>query len=397
MDPQILLVGGAVRDKFLGQIPSDKDYVAVGYSPEHFDNLGYKCVGQSFPVYIDNEGNEIALARTERKLSRGTQGFSTEVANVSLEEDLYRRDLTISSMAYDEANDIIYDPYNGRKDIKNKVLRHTSDAFKEDPVRVLRLARINTMLPDFRIHKSTKLLVGSMKDELGYLQPDRVWKEIVKVFALPNSYIFFEKLLELNVLDIIFPHIFDMVTCKEGSKHHLEGSVFIHTMMVLKELSNEPIEVQLAGLFHDIAKPYMHINYGSGHGHENCPQVEQFIDETLPSLPRQVRKKVLMLCHNHTTIYKLHQMKPSKVGRYLYQYRKDLDTLTWQLILARADDLGRITNESKSIDNIPTYTIAKAISEYSPAKWITITGNKNSLAISNHIIETNASIVRQYT
>ena len=167
----IYQVGGSVRDKLLGIDSSDIDFVAVGYSEDDFSHL--QKVGKDFPVFLTKDGYELALARVERKTANGYNGFETSTKNVTLQEDLKRRDLTINSIAYDEANDKYIDPYGGIDDIKNKILRHTSDAFKEDPLRVLRLARFQAKFIDFKIASTTKELVKSMKNELKYIIPLR--------------------------------------------------------------------------------------------------------------------------------------------------------------------------------------------------------------------------------
>jgi len=204
MEKKIYLVGGAVRDKLLNIVSNDKDYVAIGYTKEEFSHL--ECVGKDFPVFLLEDGNELALARREKKTSNGYNGFSVDTQGVSLEEDLSRRDLTINSIAYDEENDIIIDPFEGQKDIQNKILRHTTKAFKEDPLRVLRLARFYARFgSEWIIADETKKLVKSMKEELQYLQKERVYKEIDRVLEYKEWYLFFAILKELEVLTIVFP------------------------------------------------------------------------------------------------------------------------------------------------------------------------------------------------
>ena len=207
MTSEILLVGGAVSDKLMGNPHKDKDYLAVGFTPQEFLDMDYIPIGKDFPVFLHPVSNdEYALARTDRKMSAGYQGFLVDVHGITLEQDLLRRDLTINSIAQSH-DGTLYDPHNGQQDIKDKFLRHTSDAFKEDPVRVLRLARFQTQFPDFRIHKTTKVLVYGMQDELKSLQPDRVWQETKKALKLSNPHRYFEALHELGVLEAIFPHL----------------------------------------------------------------------------------------------------------------------------------------------------------------------------------------------
>ena len=394
MDKQIYRVGGAVRDQLLNLQSSDNDYVVTGSSIEEMLSLGYTQVGIDFPVFIHpTNGDEYALARTDRKMSTGYNGFQVDVSGITLEQDLLRRDLTINSMAIDSQG-VIIDPYGGQQDIEKKFLRHTSEAFVEDPVRVLRLARFKTRFPDFRIHRDTKVLVYNMRNELRSLQPDRVWAEVVKVLALPNSYIFFDTLFELGVLDIIFPHIYTLTTLKEGNKHHMEPFVFAHTMMVLKEVSSKSMVTQLGALFHDIAKPISYRARGDSAGHEELPEVEQFIRETFPSIPRQVFKHTLTLCHNHVKIYKIPIMKHTTVAKYLYSYRGNRSLLGQQILLGEADDEGRTTlTETKDINPDKILSVFNRIDGYSPALWIHEEDPQSDDAIKQHIHRCNIGFV----
>ena len=202
---KIYLVGGAIRDKLLGIPVKEKDWVVVGSTPEEMHKKGYKQVGKDFPVFIDTKtGEEYALARTERKSGHGYTGFEFDTnPNVTLEEDLARRDLTINAIAQDE-NGTLIDPFNGQEDIKNRELRHVSDAFSEDPLRVLRVARFNANLEDFLIVPETlnKLKEIVASGELEYLTPERKWLEMYKA---NNVYEFFTFLDQINAREIIAP------------------------------------------------------------------------------------------------------------------------------------------------------------------------------------------------
>ena len=204
-------VGGAVRDTLMGIVPKDIDYVVIGSSPEEMVSAGYKQVGADFPVFLDPvTGEEYALARTERKTGLGYGGFETNHGKeVTLEDDLARRDLTINAMAEDEDGNII-DPFGGRKDIATKTLRHIfSHAFVEDPVRVLRLARFRARLGEWNIAISTLNLCKQMtlSGELNHLTSERVLKEMEKALTEPRPDLFFETLLEVGALEVIMPEI----------------------------------------------------------------------------------------------------------------------------------------------------------------------------------------------
>jgi hypothetical protein len=177
---KIYLVGGAVRDKLMGIEPKDKDYVVVGATPQDMLNLGYTQVGASFPVFLSKEGEEYALARTERKTGVGYNGFAVDYnPYVTLEEDLKRRDLTINAMAMDDEGNII-DPCGGKVDLEKKILRHTGPAFAEDPVRVLRLARFRARYQEFRVHHTTLELAREVVSELNHVPFERIWTELEK-------------------------------------------------------------------------------------------------------------------------------------------------------------------------------------------------------------------------
>lgn len=204
------IVGGFVRDRLLGLKPKDKDYVLVNAAKrdiEYLKSIGYEQVGADFPVYLDKEGNEYALARTERKVGEGYNGFEVNTKGVTLSEDLYRRDLTINAIAYDPQLKAHIDPYNGKEDLKNKVLRHVSEHFGEDPVRVLRLARFRARYSDFTVHDSTEELVKTMvsRGDLAHLTKERVYVEFEKAFSEEEPVIFLKKLAKWGAMDVLLP------------------------------------------------------------------------------------------------------------------------------------------------------------------------------------------------
>lgn len=210
---KIYLVGGAVRDKLLGLPIKEKDWVVVGATPKEMLNQKFRQVGKEFPVFLHPEsGEEYALARMESKTKPGYQGFSFDASpEVSLKADLKRRDLTINAMAYDFDTDDIIDPYGGQKDIKNKVLRHVSPAFAEDPVRILRVGRFLARYAHlgFHVDKETIQLMQNMvaKGEVNALVAERVWKELERALGEPNPEKFFEVLADCHALPILFPHL----------------------------------------------------------------------------------------------------------------------------------------------------------------------------------------------
>ena len=207
---KVYLVGGAVRDQLLSLPVKEKDWVVVGSTPEEMMARGFKLVGKEFPVFLHPETHEeYALARTERKVKKGYKGFTFYATpDVTLEEDLKRRDFTINAIAKTSDGHLI-DPYNGQQDLKNKIFRHVSAAFQEDPVRILRLARLSTKFPDFSIHCDTLSLVKKMVNfgEVDALVPERIWQELVHALSYENPDRFFMVLHQCNVLSILFPKI----------------------------------------------------------------------------------------------------------------------------------------------------------------------------------------------
>lgn len=201
---KIYQVGGSIRDEYLGITSKDRDWVVVGSSPETMIAAGYKPVGEDFPVFLHPEtAEEYALARTEKKIAHGYKGFEFYCSpDVTLEEDLMRRDLTVNAIARDHEGNI-YDPFNGIEDLNNKVLRHTSEAFIEDPLRALRLARFKSheKMCDFSIHTTTESLLQSFADtnELAYLSAERVWQEFIKALSSPKSNNFLKFIWEYNL------------------------------------------------------------------------------------------------------------------------------------------------------------------------------------------------------
>jgi len=241
LNKKIYLVGGAVRDKLMGIPICDKDYVAVGFSEDEFSNL--PKVGKDFPVYLQADGTELALARVEKKVALGYNGFTTKIKDVTLKEDLARRDLTINSIAYDESTNTYIDPYNGQQDIKNKLLKHTSKAFCEDPLRVLRLARFRAKLgSSWSIDESTKDLVVTMRSELSSLQPDRVYKEIDKASNYKEFHLLFETLAQLDVLEDIFPCV--------GELYKKDKKTFLIAIDLMKHFLFNSLELKLSAIYY---------------------------------------------------------------------------------------------------------------------------------------------------
>ena len=339
----IYLVGGAVRDRIMGNKPKDLDYVVVGSTKELMIEHGFKQVGSDFPVFLHPKtGDEYALARTEVSTGEGYNDFVVDFnPTVTLEEDLSRRDLTINAMALDILNDELIDPFNGQDDLLSGLLRPTSKAFKDDPVRVLRAARFLARFPAFSA--STELIEymnEMVKDgELKGLKPERVWKETEKALSekMPSRY--FKFLSNTGV----FPEIEAMKEVKEDNKYHPEYDVFTHIMMGIDYAVryNDPI-ITFGVLCHDFGKPeaYMLTDGLKSTKHEKIglPIVEGFCDRL--KAPNDFKKMAMLACEYHTHIHMAFEMKPKTIHKYL----SILKTKTWVLRLvyvATADKRGR--------------------------------------------------------
>jgi tRNA nucleotidyltransferase (CCA-adding enzyme) len=258
---EVYEVGGAVRDSLLGLPVAERDFVVVGATPAAMIALGYRQVGRDFPVFLHPQtGEEHALARIERKSGSGHTGFAIDAsAEVSLEEDLLRRDLTINAMARDGAGNII-DPYGGRRDLADRRLRHVSAAFAEDPLRVLRVARFAARLEPlgFKVDEATLELMRDIAagGELTTLSSERVWQETEKALRTGHPAVFFETLRHANALAVIFPEIDRLFGVPQPPKWHPEIDTGLHTLLSLTQaasLSADPV-VRFAVLVHDLGK-----------------------------------------------------------------------------------------------------------------------------------------------
>ena len=258
---EIYLVGGAVRDKRLGLTPKERDWVVVGATPAEMLALGYRQVGKDFPVFLHPKTHdEYALARTERKTAPGYTGFAVHAApDVTLEQDLLRRDLTINAMAETPEGKLI-DPFGGLDDLRNGWLRHVSPAFVEDPVRILRLARFAARFANrgFRVAPETVALMRDMvaAGEVDALVPERVWAETERALAEAHPARFFEVLRECGALAVLFPEIERLFGVPQPAEHHPEIDTGVHTLMVLEQAArlSDEVAVRFAALVHDLGK-----------------------------------------------------------------------------------------------------------------------------------------------
>ncbi|MBO4711272.1 multifunctional CCA tRNA nucleotidyl transferase/2'3'-cyclic phosphodiesterase/2'nucleotidase/phosphatase [bacterium] len=318
---KIYQVGGSVRDEIIGIPVSDKDFVVVGATESEFLKKFPKAekVGKSFPVFLVN-GCEYAFARRERKTGHGYRGFDVEFSpDITLEEDLKRRDITINAIAKDPDFPNRYiDPYGGIEDIKNKRIVHVSEAFSEDPLRVYRVARFAAKFPDFSVDKSTIKLMNSMGEELLSLSTERVWKELEKALVYPRPSRFFEILKEAELLKYHFPEVLALVGVPAGPiQYHPEGDAFIHTVETMDRLklsgNNDPVAM-FASLCHDWGKAASSPdNYPHHYGHDKAgvPIIENFC-KRMKCVPNKYRFTAKNVAKYHMIVREIDKMTPKK-------------------------------------------------------------------------------------
>ena len=280
---RVYVVGGAVRDRLLGLPVQDRDHVVVGATPEEMSALGFQPVGKDFPVFLHPDTHEeYALARTERKTSRGYKGFAVYATpDVSLEEDLRRRDLTINAMADSDDGEII-DPYRGQADLKARVLRHVSEAFIEDPVRILRVARFSARFLDFTVAPETLDLMRSMvtDGEVDALVPERVWQELSRGLMETKPSRMFRVLRDCGALARLLPELDRLFGVPQNPKSHLEIDTGDHVMRVIDRaaMENFALPVRYAALLHDLGKgltPAEKWPHHGGHEERGLPLVDE--------------------------------------------------------------------------------------------------------------------------
>ncbi len=311
------IVGGAVRDELLGLPVKDHDWVVVGATPEDMVARGFRPVGKDFPVFLHPETQEeYALARTERKTAPGYRGFVFHTSpDVTLEDDLVRRDLTINAIARFE-DGALTDPFNGQDDIRHKVFRHVSDAFAEDPVRILRVARFAARFPDFRVAPETNDLMRKMVDqgEVDALVAERVWQEVARGLMEQKPSRMLEVLRECGALARIMPELDKLWGVPQPPLHHPEIDTGVHMMMVVDYAADAryELEVRFAALMHDLGKGITPPQaWPSHHGHEGLGL--KLIDALCRRLkvPNDCRELALMTAREHGNVSRAQVLRPN--------------------------------------------------------------------------------------
>ncbi|EPN5230452.1 multifunctional CCA addition/repair protein [Vibrio cholerae] len=354
---QIYLVGGAVRDQLLQLPVYDRDWVVVGSSPQAMLAAGFQAVGKDFPVFLHpNSKEEHALARTERKTGVGYTGFACHYApDVTLEDDLQRRDLTINAMAQDNSGQLI-DPYGGQRDLAAKVLRHVSPSFVEDPLRVLRVARFAAKLHHlgFTVAEETMQLMAKIAQsgELQHLTAERVWQEWHKSLSTHHPEVFLQVLRDCGALAVVLPEIDRLFGVPQPEKWHPEIDTGIHTLMVAKQAAqlSDSLPVRFAAQVHDLGKgvtPPSEWPSHKLHCHTGLNIIESLCERI--RVPNEFRDLALAVCAQHSNIHRADELKPAtklKVLGLLDVWRKP-ERLEQVLLCCEADHRGRLGLESE--------------------------------------------------
>jgi tRNA nucleotidyltransferase (CCA-adding enzyme) len=330
---QVFVVGGAVRDALMGQIVNDRDWVVVGSTPEAMNAQGFVPVGKDFPVFLHPKSREeYALARTERKTARGYKGFAVQAApNVTLEEDLARRDLTVNAMAVPEAlahaapgswAGLIVDPYGGQADLNHKVLRHVTEAFAEDPVRILRVARFAARFADFSVADETMELMRQMVEdgEANHLVPERVWQELSKGLMSEKPSRMFEVLRKCGALQVLLPELDRLWGVPQRPEYHPEIDTGVHMMLVMDMAAqlNMPLAVRVACLMHDLGKgttPADVLPRHIGHEVRSVKLLQQVCDRL--RVPNEGKDLAEVVAREHGNIHRSADLNAEAVMRLL--------------------------------------------------------------------------------
>jgi len=347
------LVGGAVRDRLLGRNVVDRDYVVVGATPEEMARLGFRPIGRDFPVFLHPETREeYALARTERKSGRGYHGFTFSTdPNVTLEQDLERRDLTINAMAEDDAGGLV-DPFGGARDIEARLLRHVSPAFAEDPVRVLRVARFAARYAPlgFRIADETLALMKRMVDdgEVAHLVAERVWAETRKALAEPEPSAFLKCLRACGALSILFPEVDALYGVPQRAEFHPEVDTGVHIELVLDAAARLAPGDDLVGfcaLTHDLGKALTPADQLPRHiGHEHAGVAPLRALATRLRVPAEHAALAEHVCRFHLDIHRAFELRPETLLSILERidaFRRP-ERIVPFLLACEADKRGRL-------------------------------------------------------
>ncbi|MEX3984279.1 multifunctional CCA addition/repair protein [Paraburkholderia sp. EG287A] len=368
---KILVVGGAVRDTLMGRPVRDRDYVVVGGTPEQMLALGYRQVGQDFPVFLHPmTKEEYALARAHRRsvLEEGAAPVAHAAPGVTLEEDLARRDLTINSMAMTDDGEIV-DPYGGRADIASRVLRHVRDeSFLEDPIRVLRLARFAARYREFTVAPETLALVEHMvrAGELDHLVAERVWLEVTKGLKEDKPSRMFELLRDMGALKVVFPELDALWGVPQPPEHHPEVDTGVHVMMALDAAAaaGASLEVRFAVLTHDLGKARTSASeWPKHHNHEHLGLKPLKNVCARWKVPSAFKELAVIVCQDHTLVHGVAKLRAATIAQLLKRAGalRSAGRLEALLLACESDARGRLGLEDREYPQAQILRAAQAV------------------------------------
>ena len=399
------LVGGAVRDQLLGLPTHEYDWVVVGATPQEMLTQGYQQVGKDFPVFLHPETHdEHALARTERKSGSGYTGFICHAdPEVTLEQDLLRRDLTINAIAQDSDGSLI-DPYQGRRDLELRILRHVSPAFSEDPLRVLRIARFAARfhLLGFTIAPETQALMKQIVNsgEIAHLTAERAWKETEKALSTQSPQVFFQVLRDCGALAVLFPEIDNLFGVPAPEKWHPEIDTGVHVLMVLEvaaQLSDD-VDIRFSALLHDVGKgltPKEEWPHHHGHGLAGVRLVENICQRfKIPTSTRELARLVSEFHDQIHTIYKLRASTLLNLFNTIDVWRKP-SRLEQMALVSEADYRGRAGWQNRAYPQADYLKQAYAVANSVSVKDIVDAGYTGA-EIKNQLNQRRTSALAQW-
>ena len=399
------LVGGAVRDQLLGLPTHEYDWVVVGATPQEMLAQGYQQVGKDFPVFLHPETHdEHALARTERKSGSGYTGFICHAdPEVTLEQDLLRRDLTINAIAQDSDGSLI-DPYHGRRDLELRILRHVSPAFSEDPLRVLRIARFAARfhLLGFTIAPETQALMKQIVNsgEIAHLTAERAWKETEKALSTQSPQVFFQVLRDCGALAVLFPEIDNLFGVPAPEKWHPEIDTGVHVLMVLEvaaQLSDD-VDIRFSALLHDVGKgltPKEEWPHHHGHGLAGVRLVENICQRfKIPTSTRELARLVSEFHDQIHTIYKLRASTLLNLFNTIDVWRKP-SRLEQMALVSEADYRGRAGWQNRAYPQADYLKQAYAVANSVSVKDIVDAGYTGA-EIKNQLNQRRTSALAQW-
>ncbi len=408
-------VGGYVRDRLRGLQPHDVDWVVTGATEDElmakppFYIKSFTKVGAEFPVFLSDRGDEWALARREKKNGKGYHGFTVDFGpEVTIEEDLSRRDLTINAMAIEFFDDgktrvmDVVDPFNGQEDLENKVLRHTSDAFVEDPVRVLRLARFRARFgSEWTVAPETRALVAQMakKGVLNELTPERVWKELSRALMEDHARLFFDTLLECDALHVLFPEVYRLKTALESRRWHPEGDAYEHTMLVLTQAveNNFDLETRVACLVHDFGKgltPRDKLPSHFGHEMTGVAVAKDFCDRL--TVPAKTRDRAMKTTRFHMHMHKLDTLNPKTWVKMFMEMDafRDPEVVLLLWAVGVCDENGRLGSEDDDTSHL--MKVRQVFERVRAVKFADVfpNGEKNPTKIKDGMFKARVRVVK---